>query len=200
MNPYKILELSYDASTEDIKRAFRHHAKASHPDLNKRDPNASARFKKVAEAYTILSDPIKKKRVDDFILGNHNNSYDTEIPFADEHTFNNEEGKYSAQQIGILVRELQKQVQPYKSAAMKSVLKGLAWLGLGILVTVFSYNSARDTGGVYFVMFGAVIFGAIQAIRSFVAYSRIKKEVKRVESELLSHIFSNENHNKSHDV
>ena len=50
---------------EDIKRAFRHHAKASHPDLNKRDPNASARFKKVAEAYTILSDPIKKKRVDD---------------------------------------------------------------------------------------------------------------------------------------
>lgn len=56
---YKILEISKNATDDDIKKAYRKLALKFHPDKNK-SPDAEERFKEVAEAYEVLSD--KKKR------------------------------------------------------------------------------------------------------------------------------------------
>ena len=61
---YEILGVSRDASTEEIKKAFRRLARESHPDANPEDPTAEARFRQIAEAYEVLSDPERRHRYD----------------------------------------------------------------------------------------------------------------------------------------
>ncbi|MGQ0848593.1 MAG: DnaJ C-terminal domain-containing protein [Actinomycetota bacterium] len=61
---YADLGLSRDASTEDVKRAFRRLAREHHPDANPSDPQAEARFRRVAEAYEVLSDPARRRSYD----------------------------------------------------------------------------------------------------------------------------------------
>lgn len=60
---YELLEVSPDASGDDIKRAYRRLARQLHPDTNP-DPTASDRFKQIAQAYEVLSDPEKRQRYD----------------------------------------------------------------------------------------------------------------------------------------
>ncbi len=62
---YALLEVPPDASAEDIKRAYRRLARQLHPDTNP-DPEAEARFKEIAVAYEVLSDPDKRQRYDRF--------------------------------------------------------------------------------------------------------------------------------------
>ena len=59
---YEILGVSRDASEEDIKKAYRRLAREHHPDVNA-DPAAEDRFKEVAAAYEILSDPAEAAAV-----------------------------------------------------------------------------------------------------------------------------------------
>jgi molecular chaperone DnaJ len=54
---YAALGVARDAPSEEIKKAFRRLARESHPDANPGDPSAEARFREVAEAYEVLSDP-----------------------------------------------------------------------------------------------------------------------------------------------
>lgn len=61
---YKILELNRDASEDDIKKSYRKLALQFHPDRNPDNKEAEERFKEVAEAYSVLSDPEKKQRYD----------------------------------------------------------------------------------------------------------------------------------------
>jgi len=60
---YKILGVDRDASTEDIKKAYRRLARKYHPDVSD-DPNAEQRFKEIGEAYEVLKDPEKRKAYD----------------------------------------------------------------------------------------------------------------------------------------
>ena len=63
---YEVLGVDKGASDDDIKKAFRQQAKKYHPDLHPGDKEAEARFKEVNEAYSILSDPDKKAKYDQF--------------------------------------------------------------------------------------------------------------------------------------
>ena len=63
---YEVLGVSKDASTAEIKSAFRKKAKEFHPDLNKENPNAAEKFKEAQEAYEVLSDEQKRKMYDQY--------------------------------------------------------------------------------------------------------------------------------------
>jgi curved DNA-binding protein len=60
---YKILGVPRDASSDDIKRAYRRLARKYHPDVSK-EPDAEARFKEVNEANEALKDPEKRAAYD----------------------------------------------------------------------------------------------------------------------------------------
>ena len=62
---YEILGVPRSASQDEIQRAYRKLARAHHPDVNS-DPAAEERFKEVAEAYDVLSDPDTRRRYDTF--------------------------------------------------------------------------------------------------------------------------------------
>jgi len=61
---YTALGVSPDASLEEIKSAFRRLARETHPDANPGDPAAEARFREIAEAYEVLSDPRRRAAYD----------------------------------------------------------------------------------------------------------------------------------------
>ena len=65
MDLYNILGLSKDASSDDIKKAYRQKAMEYHPDRNKEE-NAEEMFKSITHAYTILSDAEKKEKYDTY--------------------------------------------------------------------------------------------------------------------------------------
>lgn len=62
---YETLGVSKNATQDEIKSAFRKLAKKYHPDINK-EPGAEEKFKEIGEAYSILSDPEKRKTYDQF--------------------------------------------------------------------------------------------------------------------------------------
>ncbi len=63
---YETLGISRSADEKEIKKAFRKLAQQYHPDRNPDDAESEARFKQVNEAYTVLSDPEKRKQYDRF--------------------------------------------------------------------------------------------------------------------------------------
>lgn len=63
---YEVLGVSKDCSDADLKKAYRKLAKQYHPDMNPGNAEAEKRFKEINEAYSVLSDPEKKQRYDQY--------------------------------------------------------------------------------------------------------------------------------------
>ena len=62
---YRVLGVSDDADPKEIRRAFRRLAKRWHPDRNPdQSEDAAERFRVVVEAWTVLGDPMKRRRYD----------------------------------------------------------------------------------------------------------------------------------------
>lgn len=61
---YKILGVEKNASSDEIKKAFRKLALKYHPDKNKGDKTSEDKFKEINEANEVLSDPEKRKKYD----------------------------------------------------------------------------------------------------------------------------------------
>ena len=60
---YRVLGVGQDASTPEIRRAYRRLARQHHPDRNP-GPDSSERFRSLAEAYAVLNDPARRAHYD----------------------------------------------------------------------------------------------------------------------------------------
>jgi DnaJ-class molecular chaperone len=63
---YQALGVERGANADDIRKAYRRLARKHHPDLNPGDKAAEDRFKKVQEAYDVLSDDKKRQIYDQY--------------------------------------------------------------------------------------------------------------------------------------
>ena len=68
VDPYAELGVSRDASSEEIRRAYRQVARRHHPDVNQ-DPGGAERFAAAVRAYEILNDPAARARYDNRFPG-----------------------------------------------------------------------------------------------------------------------------------
>lgn len=64
IDPYEILGVAKSSTDDEIRKAYRRLARKHHPDVNPGSKDAEAKFKEIAGAYDLLSDPEKRRRFD----------------------------------------------------------------------------------------------------------------------------------------
>lgn len=63
---YKLLEVDRKATHKEIRQAYRSLARQYHPDVNSGEKESEEKFKQINEAYSVLSDPDKRRRYDKY--------------------------------------------------------------------------------------------------------------------------------------
>ncbi|HEY9826409.1 MAG TPA: DnaJ domain-containing protein [Stenomitos sp.] len=104
---YHVLGLSRHATRAEIKQAFRRLARQFHPDLNPQDGAAAARFRQIAMAYDILSDPQRRSRYDEERFGSVSSSEPPEPTY---------QALYVQGQENLVQREYQKAIANFSRA------------------------------------------------------------------------------------
>ena len=79
---YKVLGLSRNASTDEIRKAYRKLAKENHPDMKPDDKSAAAKFKEIQQAYAVLGNQEKRSQYD-----RYGRTFDGKNPFAGDESF-----------------------------------------------------------------------------------------------------------------
>ena len=87
MDYYQILGVDKNASTDDIKKAYRKLAMQYHPDKNPDNQDAEQKFKDISEAYSVLSDDDKRNKYDRYGSGDFNRDFNYDN-FASNFNFN----------------------------------------------------------------------------------------------------------------
>ncbi len=80
---YKILGLTKPSSAGEIKKAYRKLALKYHPDKTEGDKALEDKFKKISEAYAVLSDPEKKNQYDTYGSADFQQRFSQEDIFRD---------------------------------------------------------------------------------------------------------------------
>lgn len=187
LNYYQILEIPHAAQADEIKKAYRKQAFKWHPDHNNGSKESNERFKKIAQAYEVLSNPLKRRLYDqDLGMGKegatHTRQEDTVdtdqaasifmqemMQFAAELTFKNTHWKDIAEELekkgcpSDIAKMIAKEVEGHRKKTIRNEAKSLLLRGMGLLiigmgVTWFSYSSA-SAGGTYFAAWGAILYG-----------------------------------------
>lgn len=94
-SPYVVLGVSPTASAKEIQSAYRQLAKKYHPDINPDNPEATEKFKEVAQAYSILSNQEKRKDYDHGLIdfnGNPVHSHESYNNWPGEDVYNHMHG------------------------------------------------------------------------------------------------------------
>lgn len=146
---YDVLNVSTNATDEEIKRAYHKLIKLWHPDLHPEDVNAEIRTRKINEAYEVLSDPEKRSKYDESIL-----LYPYEDDFEDlsyeDHKFN--ENAYRE----YVSRENFTRETPKKDPLLKVIAILLSAVTLlAIILCVCFYFAGVD------VPYGQIIWAAV---------------------------------------
>ena len=76
---YSVLGVAKNASTDDIRRAYKRLAMEYHPDKNKGNAAAEEKFKEISAAYNVLSDETSRAKYDDIGDANYNNGSGQEV-------------------------------------------------------------------------------------------------------------------------
>ena len=80
---YQTLGVGRKANDQEIKKAYRKLALKYHPDKNQGDKEAEAKFKKISEAYAVLSDSKKRQQYDAYGDSGFHQRYSTNDIFRD---------------------------------------------------------------------------------------------------------------------
>jgi len=91
-NHYETLNLSKNATAEEIKSAYRKLAMKYHPDRNPGNKDAEEKFKEISAAYEVLSDENKRREYDMFGATRNSSSYsNSSNQWGNQQTYNQEE-------------------------------------------------------------------------------------------------------------
>ncbi len=182
-NPYTLLGLSNTATRKDIRMAFRTISYQVHPALNGGKVIPQKSFRKIAEAYVVLSDPDKRKEVDLAIKNNSENGAEISADAENFLVTNYEEVKDKAKKIDRNIYDMRYRASECKAQAIQKLVKGFVILGIALLITFISYKSAVENGKDHYTVFiGAIIVGVISAGKGIFGYMVMRDEMYNLEA------------------